>query len=210
MTETTTLTAQVRDRAGTGGARETRRNGRTPAVIYGSKREPLMISLDTNELSRQVRRHGFLNHVVDIELSGRKERCIPREVQNHPLTGRVLHVDFMRVTAATAIGVDVDVVFINEDKAPGLKRGGVLNVVMRTIPLECKPDAIPEQLTVDLSGFEIGDSVHLSAIALPAGVQLADVEAGATVASIAPPSAETAGEAGEGGGEAAAEPGAAG
>jgi large subunit ribosomal protein L25 len=192
MTETTTLTAELRSRAGTGGARETRRNGRTPAVIYGNKTEPMMISLDSAELARQVRRHGFLNHVFDINVGGRQERVIPRDVQNHPLTGRPLHVDFMRVSATTEISVDVEVVFLNDDKAPGLKRGGVLNVVMRTIPLECRPDAIPEQLTVDLTGLEIGDTVHLSAITLPPGVTLADGDGDATVASIAPPTAEAA------------------
>lgn len=192
MTETTTLTAEVRSRAGTGGARETRRGGRTPAVIYGSKQDTVMISLDSAELARQVRRHGFLNHVFDIDLGGRKERVIPRDVQNHPLTGRPLHVDFMRVSAATAIKVEVEVAFINEDKAPGLKRGGVLNVVMRMVELECTPDAIPEQLTVDLAGLEIGDAVHLGAIVLPAGVALVGAESEATVATIAPPSTEAA------------------
>jgi len=190
MTETTTLSAELRSRAGTGGARETRRNGRTPAVIYGNKTEPMSISLDSAELARQVRRHGFLNHVFDIELDGRKERVIPRDVQNHPLTGRPLHVDFMRVSATSTVDIEVEVEFINEDKAPGLKRGGVLNVVMRTISLECRPDAIPEQLFVDLAGLEIGDSVHLSAVPLPAGVKVVEADADATVASIAPPSAE--------------------
>lgn len=190
MTETTTLSAELRSRAGTGGARETRRNGRTPAVIYGNKTEPMSISLDSAELARQVRRHGFLNHVFDIELDGRKERVIPRDVQNHPLTGRPLHVDFMRVSATSTVGIEVEVEFINDDKAPGLKRGGVLNVVMRTISLECRPDAIPEQLFVDLAGLEIGDSVHLSAVPLPAGVKVMEADADATVASIAPPITE--------------------
>lgn len=190
MTETTTLSAELRSRAGTGGARETRRNGRTPAVIYGNKTEPMSISLDSAELARQVRRHGFLNHVFDIELDGRKERVIPRDVQNHPLTGRPLHVDFMRVSATSTVDIEVEVEFINDDKAPGLKRGGVLNVVMRTISLECRPDAIPEQLFVDLAGLEIGDSVHLSAVPLPAGVKVMETDADATVASIAPPITE--------------------
>ena len=194
MTETTTLNAEVRSRAGTGGARETRRNGRTPAMIYGSKLDTLMISLDSAELAKQVRRHGFLNHVFDIDIEGRKERVIPREVQNHPLSGRALHVDFMRISATTAITVEVEVVFINEDKAPGLKRGGVLNVVMRTIEVECTPDAIPEQLTVDLSGLEIGDAIHLGAIALPAGVELTDLDIEATVVTLAPPTVEGAGQ----------------
>ena len=194
MTETITLNAEVRSRAGTGGARETRRNGRTPAVIYGSKLDTLMISLDSAELARHVRRHGFANHVFDIDIGGRKERVIPRDVQNHPLSGRPLHVDFMRVSATTALTVEVEVVFLNEDQAPGLKRGGVLNVVMRTIEVECTPDAIPERLTVDLSGLDIGDAVHLGAIALPAGVELGDVDADATVATIAPPTTEAAAE----------------
>lgn len=193
MTETMILSAEVRSRAGTGGARETRRNGRTPAIIYGSDKAPMMISLDSALLARQVRRHGFLTHIFDIEIGGRKERVIPRDVQNHPLTGLPLHVDFLRVSATTEVDVELEVTFINEDKAPGLKRGGVLNVVMRTIPIVCRPDAIPEQLTVDLTGLEIGDAVHVTAIVLPQGVKLAEAEEGeATVATIAPPTAEEA------------------
>lgn len=192
MTETMTLSAEVRSRAGTGGAREARRNGRTPAIIYGSDTAPMMISLDSALLARQVRRHGFLTHVFDIEVGGRKERVIPRDVQNHPLTGLPLHVDFLRVSATTEVDVEVEVSFLNEDKAPGLKRGGVLNVVMRTIPIVCRPDAIPEQLTVDLTGLEIGDAVHITAIVLPQGVKLAEAASDSTVASIAPPTAEEA------------------
>lgn len=197
MSDIITLAAEPRSRSGTGGARQTRRSQRTPAIIYGNRQEPVMISIDSSELLRQVRRHGFLNHVFDIDLAGRKERVIPRDVQNHPLTGRPLHVDFMRVSAASLLKLEVELAFENEDKAPGIIRGGVVNVVMRSIEVECKPDAIPEQLTVDLTGLDIGDVVHLGAIKLPEGVGLASGEADDTVASIAPPTSEAAAEATE-------------
>jgi large subunit ribosomal protein L25 len=190
MAETMTLAAELRTRSGKGGARAARRAGRTPGIIYGNQQEPVMISLNAAELTRQVRRPGFLNHVFELDLGGRKERVLPREVQNHPLSGLPLHVDFMRFSEATTISVEVEVRFENEDKSPGLKRGGVLNVVMRTVEVVCRPDAIPEFLSVDLAGLNVGDVVHIDALTLPPGVELGDTGEDATIASIAAPSTE--------------------
>ncbi len=209
MTETQTLTAALRGRVGKGGARAVRREGRIPAVIYGNRQDVRLISLDANELSQQLRRPGFLSHVYEINLDGDKERVLPREVQSDPLSGRPLHVDFMRFSAATKITVAVEVRFENEAKAPGLKKGGVLNVVMREVEVVCSPNAIPQSLSVDLAGLDIGDVVHIGALALPSGVELAITDEDATVASIAAPTQEAvAAEPAEG--EAAEAPGAAG
>ncbi|MFO1152903.1 MAG: 50S ribosomal protein L25/general stress protein Ctc [Rhodospirillales bacterium] len=190
MTETLTLSAAVRGRAGTGGARAVRREGRVPAVIYGNRQDAQMISLDAKELSMQLRRPGFLTHVYEVDVEGAKQRVLAREVQTHPLTGRPLHVDFMRFSAATKITVAVEVHFINEAKAPGVKKGGVLNVVMREVEVVCSPDAIPQLLEVDVGGLDVGDVVHIDALKLPDGVELAVTDEDATIASIAAPSTE--------------------
>ena len=190
MPDVVSLAAELRGRAGKGGARERRRAGRVPAVIYGNKQEPVLIALDGAELLKHLRRPGFMAHVFEITVAGARERVLPREVQHDPVSGKPLHVDFMRFGAETRIHVDVQVKFENEDKAPGLKKGGVLNVVHHTLDLICSPDAIPESLTVDLSGLELGDVIHADAIKLPEGVELGEDDPQATIASIAAPSTE--------------------
>jgi large subunit ribosomal protein L25 len=190
MSDVVSLAAEVRGRAGKGGAREYRRAGRIPAVIYGNKQEPVLIALDGVELLKHLRRPGFMAHVFEITVDGARERVLPREVQHDPVSGKPLHVDFMRFSAETRIHVEVQVKFENEDKAPGLKKGGVLNVVHHTLDLICSPDAIPESLTVDLTGLELGDVIHADAIRLPEGVELGEDDPQATIASIAAPSTE--------------------
>jgi large subunit ribosomal protein L25 len=202
MTDVVTFQAEARDRAGKGGARAVRRAGRIPAIIYGEKREPMMVSLDAAEVLRELKRPGFLSHVCEIALDRKTVRALPREVQLDPVTDQVLHLDFLRFGAQSRVHVDVAVQFENEDKSPGLKKG-VLNVVMRSVEVVCSPDAIPQHLSVDLTGLDIGDVIHAGALKLPAGVELADADPDATIASIAAPStgetaaAEPAGEAEE-------------
>ena len=188
MADVVTLAAEARGRAGKGGAREQRRAGRIPAVIYGDRQEPLMIALDSTEMLKQLRRPGFMAHVFEIVIGGRKERVLPREVQHDPVSGKPLHIDFMRFSASTRINVAVEVRFENEDKAPGLKKGGVLNVVHHTIELICKPDAIPEFIRVDLTGLEMGAVIHLDALTLPPDVEIGEDDPQATIASVAAPS----------------------
>jgi large subunit ribosomal protein L25 len=190
MPDVVSLAAELRGRAGKGGARESRRAGRVPAVIYGNKQEPVLIALDGAELLKHLRRPGFMAHVFEITVAGARERVLPREVQHDPVSGKPLHVDFMRFGAETRIHVEVRVKFENEDKAPGLKKGGVLNVVHHTLDLVCSPDAIPESVTVDLNGLELGDVIHADAIELPEGVELGEDDPQATIASIAAPSTE--------------------
>lgn len=197
MADTITLKTEPRHRAGKGGARATRREGRIPAIIYGNNQAPTMVAVDANALGQQLRKPGFFAHVVELDLGTAKERVLPRDVQLDPVTDRPLHVDFLRFSAATRVNVEVQVKFDNEDKAPGLKQGGVLNIVLHTLELICRPDAIPESVRVDLTGLGIGDVVHVNQVALPADVELGDYEEDATVATIAAPSTEEVAEAAE-------------
>jgi large subunit ribosomal protein L25 len=190
MSDIVSLAAEPRGRAGKGGAREHRRAGRIPAVIYGNKQEPVLIALDGTELLKHLRRPGFMAHVFEITVNGARERVLPREVQHDPVSGKPLHVDFMRFGAETKVSVEVSVTFANEGNSPGLKKGGVLNAVLHSIELLCMPDGIPESLVVDLSGLEIGDVIHLNAVKLPVGVELAESDLQATVASITAPRVE--------------------
>jgi large subunit ribosomal protein L25 len=183
MADTISLAAEARERAGKGAARQTRRDGRIPAVIYGNKQAPVMISLESKGLLKQIRGHGFFSHVFEIDIDGTKERVLARDLQKDPVTEAPLHVDFMRFSATTTFEVDVELVFENEEESPGLKFGGVLNVVMRTIPLICRPDAIPESISVDLTGLEIGDVIHIGKLSIPASAELAITDPEATVAA---------------------------
>jgi large subunit ribosomal protein L25 len=210
MTEVTSLSAEPRDRAGKGAARATRRAGRIPAVIYGEKQEPVLISLEPRSFVKEYHRAGFFAKLVDITVDGKTHRTLPRDVQVHPVTDQPIHADFMRVGAQTRITVAVPVQFVNHDKAPGIKRGGLLNVVRHEIDMVCSADNIPDHITVDLEGFDIGDSIHVSQIKLPEGARPTITDRDFTVASIAAPSAvreesvAAAAAAAAGGGEVAA------
>ena len=189
MPETTTLSAKRRTLIGKGAARATRRIGRVPGIIYGGDGEPMPISLEPRELSRALARRGFLATVVEVKVDDAVHRTLPREVQYHPATDEPLHVDFMRVGADTEVTVTVPAAFINQELSIGLRRGGILNIVRHGIALVCQVDNIPEQLVVDLDGLDIGDSVHISAVTLPAGSRLTITDRDFTIASIAASSA---------------------
>ena len=187
MSEIVTIPAQPRVGAGKGPARATRRDGRVPGVVYGAKTDPAMISVDPRDLMRELRTGSFLAKVYDVVIEGKTERVLPRDVQFDPLTDKPLHVDFLRVSPATTVTVQIPVVFRNEALAPGLKRGGLLNVVRHDIEANCRADAIPHHIEVDLTGLDIGDSVHISMIALPEGVRPTIVGRDFTIATIAAP-----------------------
>jgi large subunit ribosomal protein L25 len=187
MAEIITLEAQARDRVGKGAARATRRAGLVPGVIYGDKKEPVAISLDPKPLTRAYLKGGFMSHLVELTLDGVKHRTLPRDVQLDPVTDEILHVDFQRISGATRTHVNVPIVVENQDKSPGLRRGGVLNMVRHDVELVCAADSIPEHLVVDVSGYDIGDSVHISAVKLPEGATPAITDRDFTVVTIAPP-----------------------
>lgn len=182
------LTATARDKVGKGAARAVRREGQIPAVIYGGKEPPLSISLSDREISLKILAGGFLTTVAEIVVNGETIRTLPRDFQLDPVSDRPLHVDFLRVHADSKIKVEVPVHFINDADAPGIKRGGVLNVVRHRVELMCPADAIPEFITVDLAGAEINDSLHISAVTLPEGVR-PTVDRDFTIATIAGSSA---------------------
>lgn len=186
---TTELSAQARTRVGKGAARDLRREGLIPAVIYGDKKAPEAIAISFNETRNRIYAGGFLSHVITIDVAGTKHRVIPKDYQLDPVKDFPLHVDFLRVSATSRLNVQVAVHFANEEQSPGLKRGGTLNVVHHTVELSCPPDAIPEFLTVDLGGLDIGDTIHVSNLVLPAGVELHTHEADMTIATIVAPSA---------------------
>ncbi len=187
MTQVIALTAQARGRAGKGTARQTRREGRVPAVIYGDKQPPIMISLEQKAFVRVLHQPGFFTHLVDVTLDGATHLALARDVQFHPVTDVPLHVDFLRVSADTRITVMVPVEFVNQDKSAGLKRGGVLNVVRHEVEVTVAANSIPEHITVSCEGFEVGDSIHISSVTLPEGVKPL-IDRDFTIATIAAPS----------------------
>jgi large subunit ribosomal protein L25 len=187
MSDMTTIVAKKRDRAGKGGARAARRDGLIPAVIYGDKQPPLPIAVEPKQLLRVIHGEGFLTHRMAIDVEGTRIEVLPRDVQLDPVTDRPLHFDFLRIGAGSVITVDVPVHFRNEAASPGIKRGGILNVIRHTITVRTRADQIPEFFEVDLTGLEIGHSIHLSSLNLPEGVQIVSREKDATIASVAPP-----------------------
>ena len=202
MADTIVIEAEARDRAGKGAARAVRRAGLIPSVIYGDKKPPVPISINSLRLSLLLRDPGYATFLYDIKVGETNHRTLARDVQYDPVTDQVIHVDFLRVSERTTITVEVPVQFINEEESPGLKVGGVLNVVRYTIEVVCRADSIPEKLVCDLTGTELGDSIHISAFELPEGVRPAITDRDFTVATIAAPSivkseAEEAAEAAE-------------
>jgi large subunit ribosomal protein L25 len=187
MAEMTSLAAQMREGAGKGAARALRRAGRVPAVIYGEGKPQQMVSVEARALRREVGHARFFSTLYALRIDGEDVQVLPRDVQLHPVSDDPLHADFVRVSRGSTIEVEVQVTFINEDVSPGLKRGGVLNIVRREVELRCPADAIPGELVVDLKPFDIGDSVHISHVALPEGVQPTITDRDFTIATISAP-----------------------
>lgn len=185
MAQTNELKATARERVGKGAARTFRRSGQVPGVIYGDKRPPEPINLTYADVWQHYQSGRFLSTVFQIDLAGAKQQVIPRDVQVDPVRDFLTHVDFQRVAKGAVIRVGIPVSFVNQDKSPGLKRGGVLNVVRYEVELLCPADAIPEKLVVDLEGLEIGASVHISQIKLPANTKPVIQDRDFTVATIA-------------------------
>jgi len=188
MSQTVNINAASRDRAGKGAARAIRREGRVPGVIYGDKKDPQLVSLDYRELMKHVQTGRFLSTLVDIDVDGSKVRAIARDVQFDPVRDFIIHVDFLRLGKDSKIAVEVPVHFTNEDVSKGIKRGGVLNVVRHAVEVLCPVDEIPEQFEIDLTGWDVGESIHASALNLPAGISFTITDRDFTIATIASPS----------------------
>jgi large subunit ribosomal protein L25 len=183
--QSTALKATVRARAGKGAARQARREGKVPGVIYGDNQTPQTINLDYNDLWRQFLKGHFTSTVFDLDVDGVHNRVIPRDLQVDPVRDLPLHVDFLRVGKDGLIRVGVAVRFINELLSPGLKRGGVLNVVRHEVEVTCPYDRIPAFFEVDLTGLEIGRSIHVSSINMPEGVSPVIKSRDFTIATVA-------------------------
>ena len=184
MAEAVELKAWARGRSGKGGARAERREGRVPGTLYGDKREPETISVDYRAINLQLHTGHFQSTIFVLDLDGKKTRVIPRAVQLDPVRDFPIHVDFLRLGKDALVTVEVPVRFLNEAASPGLKRGGVLNIVRHEIQVRCPSDAIPDHFEVDLTGLEIGDAVHISALKLPENVKPTITERDFTVATI--------------------------
>ena len=188
MSDTLNLPAETRERAGKGASRALRREGRVPAVVYGGKEEPLAIHVEEKLLIKQLGTGHFLNSIVEIEVGGKKLRTLPKDVAFHPVSDRPLHADFLRLSKDSTVHVNVPVLFINEEDSPGLKRGGVLNIVRHELELICDADKMPEDIQIDVTGLDIGDSIHISSVTLPTGSTSAITDRDFTIATIIAPS----------------------
>jgi large subunit ribosomal protein L25 len=189
MSDALTLPAESRERAGKGASRALRREGRVPAVIYGGKEEPHPIHVEAKLLGLQLGTGHFMNSIVMIEVDGKTVRTLPKDVAFHPVTSRPLHVDFLRLGKDAKVEVHVPVVFVNEEASPGLKKGGVLNIVRHELDLICDADKIPTEIEIDVTGKDVGDSIHISHVVLPEGSASAITDRDFTIATIVAPSA---------------------
>ncbi|MDB5693338.1 MAG: ribosomal protein L25/ral stress protein Ctc [Alphaproteobacteria bacterium] len=188
MSEQLTLSAEMRERAGKGASRAVRRTGRVPAVIYGQKQEPLSIHVEEKALVKMLSTGHFMNSVVMIDVAGGPTRTLPKDVQFHPVTDRPLHVDFLRIAEHSTVTVNVPIRFVGEDRSRGIKRGGVLNAVRHELELICDAASIPDEVEIDLSGLDIGDSLHFSHVTLPEGATSAITDRDFTIATMVPSS----------------------
>ncbi|WP_395001071.1 50S ribosomal protein L25/general stress protein Ctc [Sphingomonas sp.] len=189
MSEQLTLPAEQRERAGKGASRALRRDGRVPAVIYGDKKEALSVHVEEKLLTRMLSTGHFMNTVVMIDAGGTPHRTLPKDVQFHPVSSRPIHVDFLRIGEHSQVHVNVPVHFIDEELSPGIKRGGVLNLVRHDLELVCDAAEIPEQIEISLKGLDVGDSIHISDVTLPKGAKPAIDDRDFTIATIVAPSA---------------------
>lgn len=188
------LNVEVRENAGTGGARAARRGGKVPGVLYGGPLGPVPIAVASNEFRKALYSGKLLGHRVTLKHGGESQSVIAKDVQFHPVNDEPVHFDLYRVDAHQLIRISVPVHFKNQESSPGLKRGGALNIALHEVELLAAADSIPEEVVVDLAGLDVGDSVRAVDLKLPAGVQIAPHDRDATIASIATSSAMTAGD----------------
>ena len=184
MSDMDVIEVSARERTTTGGVRTLRQSGMVPGVVYGNDREPAMVAIDRRVVVKELNRGGFMGRVYELNLDGRKQRCLPRDVQLHPVTDVPLHVDFLRLADDAKIAVMVPVHFANEELCAGLKRGGVLNIVRHEVELLCPNNHIPEFIEIDLAGSDIGDSLKISDVKLPGDVEATISDRDFTIATI--------------------------
>jgi large subunit ribosomal protein L25 len=177
------LNVEVRERTGTGGARDTRRAGLVPGVLYGGDKDPVSIAVKANEFRKALYTGKLLGHLVTLKHGSETQSVIAKAIDIHPVTDEPTHFDLYRVAANQTIKIGVAVHFAHQDESPGLKRGGTLNIVFHEVLVSCHANQIPEEIVVDLTGLDIGDSVRVADLKLPKGVEAA-IEADVTIATI--------------------------
>lgn len=187
MSALTVYEAEVRSITGKGGARAARRSGKVPAVLYGQSKDPVALAVDYRLVLKEIHQAGFFSKLVEVKINGKAEHALPRDVQLHPVTDEPMHVDFLRVGKDSKIVVSVPLIFINEDKAPGVKKGGTLNIVAHSLEVRCPASSIPESFTVDLTGLEIANALHIDALKLPKEVTPTHPERDNTLVTIVAP-----------------------
>ncbi len=188
MSDQLTLSAELRERAGKGASRALRNAGRVPAVIYGNNEDPAAIHIEEKMLLKALHTGHFMNSVVMIDVGGKQVRTLPKDVAFHPVTDRPLHADFLRIGEHSEVHVNVPVHFTDEDTSPGMKRGAVLNIVRHELELICDAAMIPDDIKISLKGLEVGASIHISHVALPAGARSAITDRDFTIATLVAPS----------------------
>ena len=201
MSDITQIDATMRSRVGKGSARAARRAGKIPAVIYGDKQAPLSIEMEARVVRKVIHEPGIFGRLLNINIDGKNNTVLTRDIQMHPVSDEPLHMDMLRVGASSTVSVAVPVEFINHELSPGLKIGGVLNVVRFEVEMNCPAGDIPEKITVDLDGIKIGDSIHISAIPLPEGATPTITDRDFTVATLQSPGGGVKNEDEEEGGE---------
>ena len=185
--ETIEIKAEARSQVGKGSARAARRAGLVPAVIYGNKQSAIIININANEWRQLMNKPGIFSQLINLEVNNEKHFVLPRDIQQHPVSEEAEHIDFLRVTKNATVAVGITVEFLNEDKCPGLKQGGVLNIVRSQVELNCPAVSIPEKLIVDLEGLNVGHTIHISSIELPEGCTPTITDRDFTVATVAAP-----------------------
>ena len=198
MAQTIALAATVREGAGKGAARSARREGMVPGVIYGGGEDPVMINVKHNELLKHLKAGKFLSRLIKLDVNGKETTAICRAVQRDVVKDLPIHIDFLRLSERSRVDLYIPVEFVNEEKAPGIKRGGVLTVVRPEVELNVTAASIPDHLTVDLTGLDINDVVKISAVTLPEGTQPTITDRDFVIANISAPSALMSAEAEEG------------
>ena len=187
MAETTILNGNLRTNTGKGFARASRRAGRIPAIIYGDKQDTISIDIEEREYKKIMTQSGIFSRLLDLNIDGKSNIVLTRDIQFHPVSENPLHVDFLRIGKGSTITVSIPVSFINEELSPGLKSGGVLNTVRFELELECPADSIPEKIEINLEGLVVGDSIKISTVELPDGVKPTITDRDFTIATIAAP-----------------------
>ena len=207
MAKENKLSIEIRDSTGKSAVKKIIAAGKIPSVLYGLKEKPLTISINRMTVQKELKAGGFLTKIFSLDMDGKVSLAIPRDVQFHPISDLPVHVDFLRLGADSKVLVDIPTIFINHELSPGLKKGGVLNIVRRTVQINCPANNIPEEIVFDLEGLEIGDAIHISATKLPEGAEPTITDRDFTIGTVAAPTVvkepEAAAEGEAVGGEAA-------